>query len=166
MAYYGTSAGVASRARRYTINGEWTNETNPSATAVVSYLDQVSGMFNTALAAKGFTTPITDADALKAITMVVELLVSDMCKADNGTGRFYSEKAIKNGMSQWRMITNDIESWVDQYASGLEAQGAGRGESNEFEIGYRSTDERGNNTFPIFQRNAFGNDFTDWDSDS
>lgn len=37
--------------------------------------------------------------------------------------------------------------------------------SEPLDIGYRDAANNGDSTFPIFQRNAFGNVFTNWDSD-
>lgn len=163
---YGTVAGVAAYCGPYTKNGVFDSTTTPTITTVENWLTQVSDMLNTALAIQGFTNPLTETKSVNAATAIVEQLVSDLAKGAHNTGRFFSENALKSGVSFWRMITRDLNDWVEQYAPGLEENGAARGDANLFAIGYRSQDESGDDINPIFQRKGFGNTFENWDNGS
>lgn len=160
---YGTAPGVAAYCRVYTSNGEFTTTTQPTLAAVTNWLTQVSSMADTALGTQGFVTPITDTEAVSVVTMIVEQLVSDLAKAANNTGRFFSENSLKSGVSFWKKIAEDLNGWAEMYAPGLEELGAARGDSNLMSMGYRSEDEAGDEIDPIFQRKAFGNTFQNWD---
>ena len=162
---YGTIAGVAAYCGMYTLNGQFTNATIPTLTSVENWLTQVSAMLNTALAKQGFVTPLTETNAVNAATAIVEQLVSDIAKGANNTGRFFSEKSLKSGVSFWRVITSDLNNWVEEYAPGLEENGAERGDANVFTIGFRDQDRSGESVAPIFQRTGFGNTFEDWNGD-
>lgn len=161
---YGTVAGVAAYCGPYTKAGVFDNTTTPTITTVENWLTQVSAMLDTALATQGFTNPLTETKSVNAATSIVEQLVSDLAKGAHNTGRFFSENMIKSGVSFWRVITNDLNGWVEQYAPGLEENGAERGDSSQFAIGYRAQDEAGDDIHPIFQRKGFGNTFENWDT--
>lgn len=152
---YGTAAGAANYCTVYTKNGVFDNTTRPTLLTVESWLTQISRMLDISLANHGFTAPLTDTNGVSAATMIVEQLASDLAKAANNSGRFFSENSLKSGVSFWKVISNDIDSWVEMYAPG--------GDVSVFEIGHRENDEAGNDVPPIFQRKAFGNDFQDWD---
>jgi len=160
---YGTVAGVAAYCGPYTNNGAFTNTTVPTIVTVENWITQLSAMLDTALAIQGFTNPLTETKGVNAATAIIEQLASDLVKGANNTGRFFSENALKSGVSFWRVITNDLNSWVEMYAPGLEENGAARGDANVFAIGYRETDNAGDSTNPIFQRKAFGESFQNWD---
>lgn len=165
---YGSVQGVAALARAWTNDGEfldgdlYEDSTNPSLTTVVDWIDQTSAILNTALAKYGFAVPITQATAVMAAASIVEQLVADMANYANSTGRFFSQRFIDSGYSVWRTIRNDIDAWVLEYAPGLESLGVPRTESNVDKIGFRSHDDAGDETFPIFQRKGFGNVFDNW----
>ena len=161
---YGTASGVAAYCGVYTLSGEFTDKTNPRLVTVENWLDQVSALMDTSLASQGFVVPLTETNAVNAATSIVEQLVSDLAKGANNTGRFFSENALKNGVSFWRIITRDIDDWVAQYAPGLEENGANRNSAEKNEFGFRDADESGETLFPIFQRKGFGNRFQDWDN--
>ena len=168
---YGTVAGVAALARTWTVDGEFQNAdacadiegTNPTLDTVENWINQVSAVLNTALAKYGFIVPITTARGVLAASSIVEQLVADLCGYANSKGRFLSERFTQQGYSVWRAIRNDLDLWVLEYAPGLEQDGAERTASNIDEIGFRSTNEQGDPTAPIFQRDGFGNRFRDWD---
>jgi len=166
---YGTPEGVAALARAWTDDGDWIDPsgiyvegTNPTLTNIVKWIDQVSAILNTALAKYGFVTPIAQSDAKQDADSIVEQLVADMANYANSTGRFFSQRFIDSGYSVWRTIRNDIDDWVLKYAAGLEALGVPRQASSTDEIGFRGTDEVGDETFPVFQRKGFGNQFENW----
>jgi hypothetical protein len=164
---YGTAAGVAQYVKRYAPNGSFSNTptaSNPTLAAVEGWIDQISAQLNTALSAAGFKIPITQADAKLACQQVVEQLTADLAQAANSAGRFYSERALKSGLSPFKAIQGDILAWAESMAGGLEAMGAARTiAANEYAIGSRDSDSVGDPTAPIFQRKGFGNKFQDWD---
>lgn len=166
---YGSLAGVAALAKQFTDNGEFTDadclnclqslETNPTKSEVESWLDQISAAMDTALAGEGFVTPVTHANSVKSITMIVNQYVADLVKYANNNGRFATERARESGIEPLVTIEKNIRAWAHSNAAGLEAGGADR------------IDVPGNRIFtktntPIFSRKAFGNTFEDWDSES
>ncbi len=161
---YGTASGVAAYVGVFTASGSFTTATKPTLAQVEAWIDQVSALLNTALAQRGFTVPMTQVDAVLAAKSTVEQLVSDLASAANSSGRFFSERFLEKGVSNWAIIRNDISAWVEEYASGLEELGVSRGSPEATEIGFRNSDAGGNATHPIFQRKQFGNDFTNWDT--
>lgn len=155
---YGSPAGVAAYCRNLASSGNWTTSTNPTLATVTSWLEQISAMLDSALSVQGFVVPLTNEKAVQAASLIVEQIVADMAKGANSTGRFFAEKTLNNGMSMWKMIGDDIQAWVDNIAPGLEEMGAERGDTSANTIGYKS----GETDYPIFQRDAYGNKFTDW----
>jgi hypothetical protein len=156
MASYGSAEGVASLCRRYTNAGAFDITTNPSLSAVTGWLAQVSSMLNVALATAGFVTPITDADVTPALDGVVNSLVADLASTANSAGRFYSDRALENGVSPIKAINADVRAWVDANAAGLVAMGANRTTSDAGQIAYRETDETGETPDHLFTRDNFG----------
>jgi hypothetical protein len=62
-------------------------------------------------------------------------------------------------------IRKEVMDWVGMFADGLAGLGAARSSTTGAgEIGFRDADEGGDETFPIFQREAFGNSFQNWDT--
>lgn len=161
---YGTAAGVAAYVGVYTSAGAFTTTTLPTLANVEGWIDQISALLNTALAKRGFNVPLTQADAVLAAKSLVEQLVSDLVQAANSSGRFFSEKFLERGVSNWAVIRNDISNWVEEYAAGLEELGETRGAPGATDIGFRDSDETGTATNPIFQRKGFGNSFENWDT--
>ena len=162
---YGTAAGVAQYATIYTIAGVFTAATNPTEQTVVNWIDQLSETFNAALGAYGFATPVTNARAVTILKSTVEQLAGDLCQAANSAGRFFTDKALQSGVSPWVAVQKNIFEWAKMYASGLEQLGASRSvNSNEYAIGHLGAGPLGQPVFPIFQRDGFGNSFTDWES--
>jgi hypothetical protein len=160
---YGTAAQVAALAIRYTTSGAFTTTSNPTLVTVEGWIDQVSANLNVALAGAGFAIPITQPDAKAALGSVVVEAVADLCHAANSAGRFYTERALERGVSPMRVIRQEMSAWVEEQADGLELLGATRTRASTAGILSRDTDESGNDTFPIFQRDGFGNAFKDWD---
>jgi hypothetical protein len=164
---YGTEEGVAALANTWTRAGAWFDQdvyveaTNPSLTTVVTWIDQVSGMLNTALAGYGFVVPLTKKNSVLAATSVVEGIVGDLARYVNQKGRFFSDK-FQGGASVWSQIREDLSIWVKEYAPGLEANGETRSASNVYAVGSRGFDADGHEIFPIFQREGFGNRFENW----
>jgi hypothetical protein len=171
---YGTAAQVAALTRRYTTNGVYVDPvvgppavagTNPSLTTVEGWIDSISSTLNVILAGAGFSIPITQETAKAAIAAIVVEAVADLCHAANSAGRFYTERALERGVAPMRVIRQEMSSWVEDQADGLELIGAVRTRASTAGILYRDTDEGGDPTSPIFQRNGFGNRFNDWSGD-
>lgn len=162
---YGSAADVAALTNLYTITGAYTTATIPTLVQVEGWIDQVSAIMNTALAAQGFLIPVTQADAVLAIKSYVIEAVTDLAHAANSAGRYYTDAALQRGDSPMAGVRRAILSWVEMFASGLGALGASRaGETSTGDIGFRDTNNQGDATFPIFQRDAFGDKFTNWDN--
>jgi hypothetical protein len=159
---YGTVSGVAAYTGVYTDDGVYNVLTNPTYERVVLWIDQVSDMFNVALASAGFQTPIVQVDAKLAISAVVEQVVSDLAHAANSKGRFFTSKFQGSATSIMSQVMKDIQDWVDMNAVGLTNLGIPRVTGTIGNIGYKSHDAEGESVTPIFQRKAFGNNFTDW----
>lgn len=156
---YGTSAGVAALTPRYA-NGTADFATNdrPTKAQVETFLAQMSNLLDAIMADVGFTTPVTDADVISILTMFVQDEVAAIVEGINGSGRFGpTTKAPKKG--RYQMIFDDIQAFVYETASGLERMGAAR--TGEINILYRSTDEAGLTTSPLFARTDFGETYKD-----
>ena len=161
---YGTVAQVAALTRRYTDNGSYVHNTNPTVATVEAWINSVSATLNVSLAAAGFKIPITQTDAAAACAALVVEATADLCHAANSTGRFFTKAALERGVSPLMAIRKEMDAWVEAQADGLEQLGATRNRSLTAGILYRDADEGGDETFPIFQRDGFSNTFTDWDN--
>jgi hypothetical protein len=161
---YGTAADVAALTDLYTISSAYTTATIPTLAQVEGWIDQISGVMNTALAAQGFTIPVTQADAVLAIKSFVVEAVVDLSHAANSAGRYFTPQALERGITPMASIRKQILDWVAMFAEGLENIGAARtGETGSGEVLYRDIDTAGDEITPIFQRKAHGNVFQNWD---
>lgn len=126
---YGSAEGVAAFARVYTDDGVFVdpdlyiNGTNPTLTRVEEWLESISVFVNLALGSVGFTVPVTQEDAIKALNEIVNALVADLCHAANSSGRFFTERLLETGKSQMAIINADIKNWVIAHTDGLIAMG-------------------------------------------
>ena len=162
---YGSVAEVQALTARYLSSGAFTTATRPTLAQVETWIDNASATLNVMLAKAGFSIPIADTDAKAACGQIVVEVVVDMCHAANSTGRFFTERALEKGLSPMKVLRQDMADWVEAMAAGLELLGATRTYSALSGIAYRDTDNSGDATFPIFQRESFGNVFDDSDSD-
>lgn len=161
---YGSAADVAALTNAYTSSGVYGASTVPTLTQVEGWIDQVSGIMNTALAAQGFKIPVAQADAVLAIKSFVVEAVADLAHAANLAGRYFTDTALTRGLTPMASIRKEILDWVSSFADGLEGLGATRtGDTEGGSILCRSTDEAGDDITPIFQRKQFGNSFDNWD---
>jgi len=163
---YGTAADVAALADLYASEtGEFSVTTIPTLAQVENWIDQISGIMNTALAGQGFDVPVTQSDAVLAIESFVIEAVVDLTHAANSSGRYFTAQALERGISAMASIRKQILDWVSMFAEGLESLGVDRtGETGGGDILFRSEDNQGNEITPIFQRKAHGNVFQDWDA--
>lgn len=165
MADYGSAGGVGALVPIFSgTNQDFADADRPNSTQVGNFLDQISGMVNAVLAQEGFATPITSPTSVKnALDNFVNQEVADIVAGINGSGRFGpGSKAIEK-RGRMAMIVEDVRSFIQGNAVGFERLGADRDQQQADSIGYRSTDESGDDVAPIFQREGFGNTFADWD---
>lgn len=126
---YGSTDGVAAFARTWTDNGSFTDPagddagTNPTLTQVDTWLEAVSVMVDLALGSEGFTVPVVQESAVKAIGEIVNALVSDLVHASNSSGRFFTERVLETGKGALAIINADILAWVVAHTDGLVAMG-------------------------------------------
>lgn len=162
---YGAATDVAALTELYTSSGSYTTGTIPTLAQVESWIDQVSAIMNAALAGSGFVVPLTQADSVLAVKSYVIQAAVDLCHAANSAGRFFTDQALQRGVNPMSAIRKEILDWVETFADGLDALGASRSSTTGAgEIGFRDADEGGDETHPIFQRDAFGNSFENWDT--
>ena len=160
---YGSPDDVAALVRRYTNEGVFDGTTRPTLEQLERYIDRISGITNVYLAEKGFTVPVTQTDAKLALDELVNQSVVELCHVTNSAGRFFTDRRLKR-QSPLRVIREEIAAWIELHDTGLENLGAARGTSLAGQIAYRDTDDSGDATAPIFQREAFGNAFKNWDT--
>lgn len=162
---YGSANDVAAMATMWTSNGVFTNTTRPTIEQVEGWLDQVSSLADVSLKRAGFTqTPVTEATTVNALAFLVNGLVVDLVHASHSTGRFFADRNIKNGTNTRALIIHDIDQWVSENVDGLIEVGLEFNAISEG-IGFKDTNEAGEELFPIFQREAFDNAFDNWDTE-
>lgn len=163
---YGTSADVAALTPNWAAKGagDFDAGTNPSKARVEVLIDNVSAIANGCLANLGFTIPVADADAVLIVKQLVTETVAVLVEGIRGTGRYAPNSKAIQARGVMTLVYQDICETLSNMAFGLEQLGADRSADEAASIGYRSTDESGNETFPISQRKGFGNRFKDWDS--
>lgn len=162
---YGSVAGVGVLCPRWSGNvGDFSTTIRPKKASVESWIDSLSGMVNSFLAEAGFTIPVTDDDVTDALDMFVNEEVAAICEGINGSGRFGPTSKAVGKKGRYSLLLDDVKAFVEGNKAGFERLGAARSQDLTSGIGYRDTDEGGDETFPIFQRDAFSVAFTDWDS--
>lgn len=161
---YGSVAEVQALTGRYLIAGAYTTASRPTLAQVENFIDKASATLNVMLAREGFAIPITQTDAKAACGQIVVEVAVDLCHAANSTGRFFTDRALERGVSPMQTLRAEMGAWVEENAAGLELLGATRTYSALDGIAFRDSDNSGDATAPIFQREAFGNVFTDWDN--
>ncbi len=125
---YGSTSDVAALAGTYTTGGAFSTTTTPTLVQVTAWLTDVSDLMDLALAQHHFEIPIDTGignydKITNILSNVVVPLVADLCHAANSSGRFFTQKAIEFGLSPMKVITKDINTWVDSHADGLVALG-------------------------------------------
>lgn len=162
---YGTAADIQALTNAYlNAANAYDTTTIPTLAQVESWIDQISGIVNTALAAQGFSIPVTQADAVLAIKSFVVECVVDLAHAANMAGRYFTQQALERGVTPMASIRKMAADWIVSFADGLESLGAVRtGDTSGGEILFREHDEAGDEITPIFQRKAHGNVFQNWD---
>jgi len=165
---YGTAAGVAAlvplRASGTGDSVNFTSSTRPTITQVEAQIDQISALVNAMLAEAGFSIPVSQASGVLLLTQFVQQEVAAIVEGINGSGRFGPTAKQVGGRGRFAVLVEDAHEFIEVHKVGLERLGATRSTSVSSGIAYRDTDEGGDDTFPIFQRDAFGNEFDDWGS--
>lgn len=161
---YGSVDQVAARVPRHTDSGIFTASTRPTLAQLEIIIDEVSAIVNSLLAQNGFTTPITQETAALMLSFFVNEEVAAIVSGINGLGRFGPTAKQVGGEGRFAVIMNDVKEFIAANAVGLERLGATRTYDALAGLAYRDTDERGNATYPLFQRDGYGDSRTDWDS--
>ncbi len=160
---YGDTDEIAALIPRRASSGSFDETTRPTLAQLESIVNQVSAVVNAVLSQAGFSIPISQADAKLILDLFVNQEAAAIVEGINGSGRF-GPTAKKSVGGRFAIITSDIKDFILEQAVGLERLGATRTYDPIAGIGYRSTDVSGDSISPIFQREAFGNAFDDWDS--
>lgn len=138
--------------------------TRPSATQVEVWIDEVSAMLNIVLAAEGFTTPVVQADVVLMLDNFVAQEVAAFCEGANGYGKFGpSNNKYANQGNRYSVLNDDVVAFVEAFARGMSEMGAARTNTLVDSSYFRTTDESGDTVHPIFQREAFGDAYKNWD---
>lgn len=155
---YSSIAEVAAIAPLFTddTTRSFTADTQPTLTQVTKFLERISAMIDVLLAENGFSTPVTSTTAKLAIDQLVTEAVAELVRYSNGTGRFFSERIIDNGLSPMRIMNNEFASWIEQHADGLANAGANRTTPALGRIITLDTNDDGTASEPLFQRDDFG----------
>lgn len=153
---YGSTAEVAALVPRYAgEEGDFTAGTRPTIIQVENLINQVSGIINSFLSRWGFSIPVTQADVVLSLEFFVIEEVAAICEGINGSGRF-GPTADRPAPSRFGTILKDAKLFVEENALGFERLGAARTYSESAGIGFRDTDNSGDATFPLFERDHYG----------
>jgi hypothetical protein len=163
---YGSVSGVAVLVPRYANTSvAFDLTTRPVLAVVENQIDQISGLVNAILAEAGFSIPVYQVDVRMALDFFVTQEVAAIVEGINGSGRFGPTSKSEGKKGRFALIMDDVKAFIEANTIGFERMGATRSYSATSGLAFRDTDERGNATFPIFQRDSFGAAWTDWDSD-
>lgn len=160
---YGSAAGVAALTPRFTADGSFDLYTRPTLLQVESWIDQVSGVLNLLLAEQGIAVPVTQADSVQALAILVNQSVADLVLAANSSGRFYTDRALQSARSPLLIIQDELTGWIQSHAQGLAAMGAAMQPTGGRSILTRDTDNSGAAVPPLFERRGFGETPREWD---
>ena len=160
---YGTLAGVGVLVPKWSDDGAFANSTRPVFGTVENWINQISGLVNSMLAQAGFTVPITDTDVKDQMIFFVEQEVAAVVEGINGFGRFGPTSKTGGRKGRFALLVEDVQTFIEAHKAGMESLGADRATNEADAIGFLETDQSGDEVAPIFQREAFGNSFRDWD---
>jgi hypothetical protein len=126
---YGDITSVVALTRIY-LRGQTTynSTTLPTRTQVDLFFDQVSGALNLALANKGFTTPLTQTDAVFACDMWVNGMVASLVEASQPTASFGSEDNPRSVL--FARLGERADEWVAANQAGFAHLGVGQAASD------------------------------------
>lgn len=160
---YGSVAKVEALTRRYTnSSGNFDTTTTPTLTAVESFIDDISDTIDVVLATYGFSVPVTQATATAMLGRLVVGYSVELVHLANSAGRFFDKK--KPAGNPFMVFEEELSDWVERHAAGLQRLGVTRTYDVTAGLQYRDTDESGDDTHPLFQREAFGETYRNWDA--
>lgn len=162
---YGSTDGVAALTPLFVDRDslKFDGATRPAVQTVINWIDQVSEMCNAILAENGFSTPITDARVKLALDNFINQEVASMVEGVNGAGRFGPRSRQVKAQGRFSLLANEVRDFIEGNTIGFERMGATMSDRPTGGILFRDTNEAGDESFPIFQREGFGNKFDDWD---
>jgi hypothetical protein len=162
---YGDAREVSALVPRFAgSSGAFDDTTTPQLDQVESIIDQISGLVNTVLQQHGFAVPVSQADAKLALDLFTNEQVAIVVESVDVRGRLGPGSDQPFGPVNFNTILEDTQMFIATNASGFERLGVTRSNDPISGISYRDTDEGGDDTAPIFQRDAFGLIFKDWDT--
>jgi hypothetical protein len=123
---YCTAPDVASLSSTWTNNGTFDTSTEPNLAEVNAWIEQVSDMYDLALANAYFIVPVVVPKALSVLKMQSASIAADLAHASHSTGRFFTDKVLERGLSPMIMVRQEINAWVEANATGLENLGVPR----------------------------------------
>lgn len=159
---YGSVVEVEYLRQRYTSSGSFDTTSNPTLAAVETWIDNLSDTIDAMLAVHGFDVPVTNPEAKNVLGQIVVGYTVDLVDVANGTGRFYNDERTPG--NPLAIINEELSEFLARNASGLERLGAARSDDIPSNILARGTDESGNSTHPLFQREQFGETYVNWDN--
>lgn len=139
----------------------FTTSTRPTLARVESFVDEVSGIVNLFLAQQGFDIPITQADAVQALSLFVNEEVAGLVEGVNGSGRFGPTSKAPGG--RFGILYSDVQTFINAVANGFVALGVPRPRGVSDGLAYRGVDNNGDAVFPLFTRTDYGYTFTDFE---
>lgn len=161
---YGSLAEVAALVPLYTSSGSFSSSTRPTEAQVQQFLERVSALMNTLLAKEGFDIPVTQADAKLALDDFVVMQAAHLAAFANGAGPFVAGADEMRYSTPTRVILRDAELFLEANALGLERLGATRTYSTTYGLECRTSDDAGDEIYPMFQRKMMGHKVEDWDT--
>lgn len=164
---YGSTKGVAALVPKWASGtgdaADFSAATRPTLLQVESFIDAVSGILNSMLAEAGFHTPVAHISAAAALSYFVNEEVASIAEGINGSGRFGPTAKSIGARGRFALMLDDVKAFIEGNKAGFERLDVVRDFEATSSIGYRDSDNAGRSVAPIFQRNAFGNTFKDWD---
>ncbi len=136
----------------------------PTENQIESIVDQLSAVLNSILAQFGFSIPVAQADCVLMLGLFINESAAEVVNGINGSGRFGPGSKAMKKRGRRAMLLEDIRAFVDGNQVGLEMLGATRTRDTTSGIAYKTSDASGDAIPPMFQREAFGNLFQEWDT--
>ena len=98
--------------------------TNPTLTAVTTWIENISSQFDLALGQHWFVAPVSSSlGAYDAISQYVAQVVADLVAEVVGQGRFATDAYTVRGASVQSTILREMNQWIMDNADGMVAQG-------------------------------------------
>jgi hypothetical protein len=128
---YGSVAGVAALAVRWTNAGAFDGTTKPTLTQVESWIDQISAAINLTMAECRYTTlPITIDTITDSFDMFVNQMVADIVEGSHDIGRL-GPSALTNPntgsvRSMWKLVFGEVATYIKDHCNSFEYLGLPR----------------------------------------